>query len=234
MRTLLLADIHANWQALNAVHQAEPDFDACFVLGDLVDYGVDGPAVIEWVQKYATFVIRGNHDHAVSQLVLPRSAGTPLKQLRNETRAIHWKTLGEDAMTYLAELPLRKRVMCDGLACELLHATPRDCMNEYLPAHSTAWEEQLAACRVDLLCVGHTHRPFVQSAAGKRVVNPGSVGQPRDGHPGASYAILEDGELELKRISYPIEETLTAMRNAGLSEGSLTFARYMLQNGLTA
>jgi len=234
MRVLLLADIHANWQALQAVHEAEPEFDACFVLGDLVDYGVDGPAVIQWVRQHATAVIRGNHDHAVAQLVLPRSAGTPLKQLRNETRALHWKTLDRDSLSYLAELPVRKQLVCDGLAYELLHATPRDCLNEYLSQHSPAWEEQLGLTRADLLCVGHTHRPFVLSAAGKRVVNPGSVGQPRDGIPQASYAIVQDGTIELKRTPYPINETLAAMEQAGLTTESLHFARYMLNNGLTA
>ena len=69
-----------------------------------------------------------------------------------------------------------------------------------------------------MVCVGHTHQPYVLEVGGKLVINPGSVGQPRDGDPRASYAIIDDFKVELKRIEYPVEETVRTIQESSLPE----------------
>ena len=70
----------------------------------------------------------------------------------------------------------------------------------------------------DVVCVGHSHQPYVLEVNNKLVINPGSVGQPRDGDPRASYAVVEDYNVELKRIEYPVEATIETIRQSTLSE----------------
>ncbi len=89
MRLLLLADIHSNWPALQAVDE---HYDACLFLGDLVDYGADPVPCIDWVKQHATAAIRGNHDHSVAQRVPPRS-GSGLRRLAAATRPLHWNLI---------------------------------------------------------------------------------------------------------------------------------------------
>jgi diadenosine tetraphosphatase ApaH/serine/threonine PP2A family protein phosphatase len=69
-----------------------------------------------------------------------------------------------------------------------------------------------------VVCVGHTHFPYVLEVGEKLVINPGSVGQPRDGDPRAAYAVIEDQRVELKRIEYPVEETVRTVLESGLPE----------------
>ncbi|MCA8982208.1 MAG: metallophosphoesterase family protein [Planctomycetaceae bacterium] len=231
MRILVLADIHANWPALRAIARAEPDCDECLVLGDLVDYGVSAREVIRWVQAHASQVIRGNHDHAVAQFIRRRPHVSGLKQFLNETRQIHWQELNCSELNYLGGLPTQLTLYRDGLKLRLLHATPRDPLGEYLLPDVTRWEEPTRNLQADILLVGHTHIPFEIECHGLRIVNPGSVGQPRDGIASASYAVLEQGHVEFKRIAYDYTETLTDLSAAGISEESLVLARKILEPG---
>jgi predicted phosphodiesterase len=80
------------------------------------------------------------------------------------------------------------------------------------------WERRLANVESDVVCVGHTHQPYVLEAAKKLVINPGSVGQPRDGDPRASYAVLEGFKVELKRVEYRVEETVESLMGCGIPE----------------
>ena len=100
----------------------------------------------------------------------------------------------------------------------LVHASPRDPLDEYAPADPEFWGRRLQNIDVDVVCVGHTHHPYVLEAGDKLVINPGSVGQPRDGDPRASYAIIQDYNVELKRVEYPIEETIAVIQASSLSD----------------
>jgi len=232
MKTLVIADLHGNWPALQAVHQAEPDFDVCLVLGDLVDFGVSAREIIGWVREHADVVVRGNHDHAVAQYIRPHQpASSPLKQLRNETRYCHWQHLNAEELAYLADLPVRACCELEGWKTLLLHATPRDPLNEYLACHPELWQVQLQGLDCELLCVGHSHLPFLCDVGTQRVLNPGSVGQPRDGDPRASYAIIEAGEIHLRRVTYEIARTLDDLRQAGISEPAWQAAQRILTTG---
>ena len=233
MRILVLSDIHANWSALGAVISQEQDCDACLVVGDLVDYATGARNVIAWVREHADGVIRGNHDHAVAQFIQPSEPESDFKLLRNETRNHHWDSLSQRDLNYLARLPLSLEIELDGLRFYLVHASPRDPLNEYLPNAPEIWEKRLREIEADIVCVGHTHFPYICPLKQKQVLNPGSVGQPRDGDPRASYAIIENGKIQLKRIEYDIGKTIEQMTKAGLSEQAVQAASRILKSGST-
>src|SRR5262249_3549704 len=122
MRILLMADIHANWPALQAIQEPH---DVCICLGDLVDYALEPAPCIDWVRRNAHYCVRGNHDHGVAQDV--RVVGrTGYKYLTGLTRPLTRGRLGEDDMRYLSQLPLSKMVTLDDTRFHLVHATPRD------------------------------------------------------------------------------------------------------------
>lgn len=212
MRVLLLADVHGNRAALDVVREPH---DVCLFLGDLVDYGPEPAACIEWARRHAHHAVRGNHDHGVAQNVDVQGVGG-FRFLTAATRPPTVAALNPVQRRYLAGLPTSRMLTLRGKRFLLVHATPRDPMDEYAPADPAFWAPRLAGLEVDYVCVGHTHQPYVLVVNGVTVINPGSVGLSRDGDPRAGYAVIEDGEVTLKRVEYPIEETVAALRASGL------------------
>lgn len=227
MRILLIADIHSNWPALRAIQ--EP-FDACLFVGDLVDYGPDPVPCIDWVRQNVHTSVRGNHDHAVAQRILPKG-NTGFRKLAVATRPLHWNLIDPARNKFLARLPITARVQIDGYRFQLLHATPRDPMDEYLGPDPAAWEARVQGIEADFLCVGHTHVPYEIQVGDLRVVNPGSVGQSRDGDPRASYAIIEDGQVQFKKVAYDIDETLRLLKKQDVAPWAIELSAAVLQTG---
>jgi putative phosphoesterase len=213
-RILLIADIHSNWPALQAIN--EP-FDLCIFLGDLVDYGLEPSPCIDWVRKNCKYTVRGNHDHGAAQHVTVNGL-SGFKFLTGITRPLTRHMLSEPERRFLMELPITRTVTIDDLRYYMCHATPRDPLDEYAPADPEFWSRRLEHIDADIVCVGHTHMPFVLEVGTKLVVNPGSVGLARDGNPRASYAILEGRKVELKRIDYPIESTVNVIKASTLPD----------------
>jgi putative phosphoesterase len=216
MRILLLADVHGNWPALRAI--TEPH-DLCLCLGDLVDYGLDPAPCVAWARANAHITIRGNHDHGVAQDV-PVSGRNGYKFLTGVTRPLSRERLGPEDLRYLSQLPVTRLLTLDKMRFLLVHATPRDPLDEYAPADVEFWERRLQHVDADVVCVGHTHHPYVLEVGDKLVINPGSVGQPRDGDPRASYAVIEDFKVELRRVEYPVEETVQTVEQSDLPEAA--------------
>lgn len=227
MRILVLADIHSNWPALAAVQ--EP-FDACLFVGDLVDYGTDPVSCINWIRKHAAVSVRGNHDHAVAQRI-PVKKTSGLHRLAAATRPLHWKLLSGLHMKFLMRMPVTRKLTLDDKRFYLVHATPRDPFDEYLREDRAAWEARLKGIDADFVLVGHTHIPFAMQLDGPMVINPGSIGQPRDGDPRAAYAIIENGKVELRRVKYDIDATLKHMRDSGVDSDTLELAEMVLRSG---
>ncbi len=227
MRILILADIHANWPALAAID--EP-FDVCLVLGDLVDYGPEPEPCIDWIREHAHWVIRGNHDHAVAQNIVAKGT-MGYAYLTRETRPLMWERLDQMHVDYLARLPVTETITLDGHVFFRVHATPRDPLNEYLLDDPQQWESRLSHVEADIVCVAHTHRQFVLELNGRKLLNPGSVGQPRDGDPRAGYAIIEEGKIELKRVQYDVERAVELMRQLRISEQAKQATMKLLRAG---
>jgi len=207
MRVLVLADVHGNRAALEAIR--EP-FDVCICVGDLVDYGPEPGPCIDWVRENAAHCVRGNHDHGVAQNVEVQGAGG-FRYLTAITRPLSVSAITPDQRRYLADLPTSRMFTLGGKRFMVVHATPRDPMEEYAPSEINFWKPRLAGLKVDYLLVGHTHQPYTLQVNGTRVVNPGSVGLARDGDPRAAYAIIDDDDVQLKRVEYDIADTLRAV-----------------------
>jgi len=213
MRILVISDLHANWPALEAVVSAQ-SFDRVFVIGDLVSYGPHPREVVEFVRNRAQLVVRGNHDNALAFDADCRCAPAS-KPLAESTRAVHRVLLSPDQIDWLGRLPFTAEHEADDRRYFAVHASPRDHLFRYTLT-PTAPDDHLLAeianIRADVVLLGHTHFPMVRHAGSRLVVNPGSVGQPRDGDPRASYALIEDGAVTLKRAAYDIERTVRDLR----------------------
>jgi predicted phosphodiesterase len=223
LKTLLLSDIHGNIDALSA---AEDDLrrrgehaDLVLVLGDLVDYGPAPNEVIAWVRAHADHAVRGNHDHAMATGADCQSSAS-FKELSVVTRELFRPRLDATSLEFLKALPSRLSVSIGGRIAWMVHATPRNPLFEYLgpEAPDEAWAATLGTLAEDSAYVflGHTHLPFVKQIGKTVVVNPGSLGQPKDGDPRGCYAVIDEGRVDLRRVHYDVERAVSRLWNLGL------------------
>ena len=227
MRILVVSDIHANFAALSAINEPH---DVCLCLGDLVDYGPDPAACVRWAMKNAHYAIRGNHDHGVAQGI-PVLGETGYRYLTGVTRPYVWKSLDPDERRYLLQLPVTQRITLDGKRIMMVHATPRDPLDEYVMRDPKTWAKRLQNIDADLVCVGHSHVQFNLLVDDVVVLNPGSVGQPRDGDPRAAYAIIEGNKIELKRVDYSFEETISKLEALDIPDRAKQMFSHSLREG---
>jgi putative phosphoesterase len=227
MRILVIADIHGNWPALQAL--SEPH-DICLCLGDLVDYALEPKPCIDWVRRNTQHAIRGNHDHGMAQNVTVVGR-TGFKYLSGVTRALVRPTLDDGELHFLGRMPVSRMVTLDNTRFLLVHATPRDPLDEYAPADAEFWHRRLQNVEADVVCVGHTHQPYVLEVGDKLVLNPGSMGQPRDGDPRACYAVIEDFKVELKRVAYPVEDAVRPILASALPDQAKEMLAEVLRTG---
>jgi putative phosphoesterase len=228
MRILLIADVHGNWPALQAA-AAEPH-DLCLCLGDLVDYALEPAPCIAWARDHARHTIRGNHDHGAAQNVAVH-ARTGYKYLTAVTRPLTRERLGEEDLRWLSRLPVTRMTTLDNTRFFLVHATPRDPLDEWAPPDPEFWARRLRDVEADVVCVGHTHQPYVLEVGDKLVINPGSVGLPRDGDPRAAYAVLEDYKVDLKRVEYAVEDAVGVVQASALPEDAKGLLTEALRTG---
>jgi putative phosphoesterase len=209
MKILVMSDLHANWPALEAVVSAE-EFDRLFVIGDLVSYGPHPREVVEFVSSHADLLVRGNHDNALGLGVDCRCAPSS-KPLAEATRAVHRTLLSAEQIRWLGRLPFTAERKEDGRTFYAVHASPRDHLFRYTLTPTAPDDhvlKQVSGVKANYVLLGHTHFPMMRRAGRRLVLNPGSVGQPRDGDPRAAYAVIEDGAVTLKRAEYDVERTV--------------------------
>jgi diadenosine tetraphosphatase ApaH/serine/threonine PP2A family protein phosphatase len=233
MRYLILSDIHANLEALEAVLAVEVAAEATLVLGDMVGYGADPNAVIERVRQLpaATF-IRGNHDKVGAGIESVRSFNHLARHAIEWTAAV----LMPEHRRWLTELPKGPLVVDDTV--EICHGSPFD-EDVYIFDDLDA-QRALVVSRRPLCLFGHTHLPslfkvvdgtlygtaldaerdaVIPLQRGARyLINVGSIGQPRDGDPRAGYGVLDDEGRELRtfRVPYAVERAQQRIIAAGL------------------
>jgi putative phosphoesterase len=227
VRILVVSDIHANWPALSAIHEPH---DVCLCLGDLVDYGPEPLPCVQWAMEHVQYAIRGNHDHGVAQGI-PVTGDYGYRFLTRVTRPAMWDALGQEERRYLLQLPVTQRVTLGGRRFLLVHATPRDPLDEYLMKDPATWAKRLQNIEADVVCVGHSHVQFNLQVENTLVLNPGSVGQPRDGDPRAAYAVIDDNRIELKRVAYDVEETVSKVLRSDLPERAKSLLVHSFRHG---
>lgn len=221
MKIAVLSDIHANLPALLAVLEdcKKQNIERFWLLGDYVDYGVSARETVALLEQLEPeHVIAGNHD-ACLYLSSVRSSQTPHgKQsfsftkdlIEKEPEAFLWlKKIVENPVIHLKH----EKIM-------LVHGTISDpYWGKLLPEQNV--EEvfsDMERADVRLLLAGHSHRSFLIARNGRRIVNPGSVGQPRDGFLEASYAILDGESIVFRRVGYDVDQAAQTIRQAGLPE----------------
>jgi putative phosphoesterase len=223
MRVLVLSDIHANRAALEAIRE---ECDVCLFLGDVVDYALEPAPCVEWVRRHATYAVRGNHDHGVAQKVFLQGAGG-YRYLTGVTV----ERITESQRRWLGAMPTSRMLTLNGKRYLMVHATPRDPMDEYAPPDVDFWTRKLDGISADYVCVGHTHVQFILQVGDTTVVNPGSVGIPRDGDPRAAYAVITADGPVLRRVEYPIDETVAAVEAADMPDLAKQMLTEILRNG---
>ncbi len=221
MRALVISDIHGNIEALRALEaqwgERVRDFTQIICLGDLVDYGPNPGDVIDWVRSHATHVVRGNHDHAVATGESCRSAPF-LLEASILTRERLQPTLSESHISYLGGLPLTDIVtdseQADSVGLHLVHASPSDPLYAYMPPTRTddEWSSALGATGGETVLIGHTHLAFVRPVGKGLVINPGSLGMPKDGNPYGSYAIIDGRSVQFCRVAYDPKPLIKRLR----------------------
>jgi putative phosphoesterase len=233
MKILIISDIHANLAALQAVLAAETDPDLTVCLGDLVDYGPQPAECVALVRANAQIVVMGNHDYAVGEREDPHCSPA-YRHLAQVTRDYSIQSLDDNAAQFLASLPREARFEKIGARFAAFHAAPSDPLFQYLPpdTQDRVWEiEAECAHYPDLLLLGHTHLPMVRKVGSTTIVNPGSVGQPKDGDPRAAYTIWEDGEIQLRRAEYDIQRTADAFHGTDLAPDDVARLIAILRSG---
>ncbi|MGI8478194.1 MAG: metallophosphoesterase family protein [Thermomicrobiales bacterium] len=233
MRILLVSDIHSNLVALEAVLAHCPEFDAIWNIGDTIGYGPKPRECIDrLVDLFANPVLVGNHDLACIGEVDPAEFN-PIAQIAARWTALQ---LGMDHRAYLQELPAL--TVAEGIT--LAHGSPRSPVWEYVTNASIA-TENFACFESELCVIGHTHiamfahlrdgadaaeiyplrpREPLDLDVGRFILNPGSVGQPRDRDPRAAYALLDTdrGVVTGFRVDYDISATQRQMALANLPD----------------
>ncbi|MFL5954623.1 MAG: metallophosphoesterase family protein [Gaiellaceae bacterium] len=232
MRVAVISDIHSNLHALRAVLadiEGEAP-DEIWSLGDVVGYGPRPNECVDLTRERAHLSLSGNHDLAVVGTIdIADFSG-------DAAAAAHWTrgVLGKDNAAWLATLsPQAVRP-----GAELYHGSPRDAVWDYVLTEQIALISLLET-EAPIVLVGHSHVALglswdgtsltgglapdgteVDLAAGRWLLNPGSVGQPRDGDPRAAWLLIDidAGRAAFRRVPYPIEETQSEIRANGLPD----------------
>jgi putative phosphoesterase len=209
MRVGLVSDIHGNLPALEAVLADMPAVDTVVCAGDVVGYNPWHGDCVDRVRDRSIPTVAGNHDRAVAGgggFAFNSAAGAGVRHAR--------ETLTEGQLDWLRGLPAERRVL--GGRLKLVHGHPenpdRYTFPEQFGPHLLGDE--------DVLVLGHTHVQHHEIYDAGVVVNPGSVGQPRDGDPRAAYAVLDLETLAVteRRVEYDVDRVVAAIAEAGLPD----------------
>lgn len=231
MLYLLIADIHANLEALNAVLQAaaKSRFSKIICLGDIVGYGANPNECCNIMRREHAACVLGNHDAAAAGVI-----GTEWFN-QHAAACVEWtqRQLTEENFAFLKNLPKQfsTKINSDSILC--VHGTPQDPILEYIDFSSAL--QALQTVKENLILVGHTHTPYVFSkqnelflkenskiafSSKRLVVSLPSVGQPRDLNKKAGFALLDSERktIEIKRVEYDIAAAAKKIIDAGLPE----------------
>lgn len=234
MRYLILSDLHANIDAVDAVLDSVAGaWNHLIVLGDLVGYGAEPNAVIDRVRSLnPVAVIRGNHDKAACGL----DDGENFNQIARFAASWTQEHLTADNREYLRQLPPGPTTIDDRL--EICHGSPFD--EDHYIFDAVDAQHAFQAARRPVCVFGHTHLPVIFMASGTQfladvpdddlrmltfepngcyLINPGSVGQPRDGDARAAFGVYDsEGSMEFGRVEYNVSSAQRRISAAGLPQ----------------
>ena len=212
-RVIIFGDLHANWEALLALQQAEQRPDVVLCLGDVVGYGPDPKRCLDAVRSSATHIVRGRHDLAVGQLAPAVDAETGRDGDSDllEASWAHTRSLLSAAdRDYLASLPADRTVEIAGTRFHLTRLAPDDPDTEthmLITMSQARLRELFGDLEADVILLGGPHVPALRQVDDRLIVCPGSLGLPRYGVPDPTFAAWEDGRVQVHHLHYHPEDT---------------------------
>lgn len=218
MKIAIISDIHANLPALDVVLEdiKKNECGHIFVLGDLVGYYHWPQQVVAKIMQLPNCTtIRGNHEDLLMRTYVDSDFASRCKLKYGSGLEIALKTLSEDEMRWLSELPICQQVQFEGVIFSLFHGSDKE-VNEYIyPDSSIKRIEAIGYNQADYVFYGHTHYPVVFNQGKTTIANPGSVGQPRDFGSLASYLILNTKNRALipRRLHFDSEKVIKKVLN---------------------
>ena len=222
-RIAVVADIHANWPALDAVLKDinKKKVEGVWFLGDLLGYGAYPHKVVQVIQKKSQLSIAGNYD--LNVLAFPKKKAKWKKSKHpSKYYSFKWsfKNITPEDKKYIKSLPKTKKINALGFEFLLVHGSP-DGIDDPLATNTPRKKFVDIASRVneDVVLCGHTHHFFTKTVSGVKFINPGSVGRPFDGDSRASYIILSKRGSKLLvenfRVKYDTARNLRKMKREG-------------------
>jgi putative phosphoesterase len=212
---LVISDVHSNLAALEAVLDDAGYWDASICAGDVVGYGPKPQECIDRIAFKGFNTVTGNHDRAVATVETDWFNDDAQEAIR-----INRGMLSPANLKWLGSLPTGLSHEFDGVNVLVYHGSPTRPLTSYVfqTEAETHAEEYLRQTGADVLILGHTHIPYTVQRGNRFILNPGSVGQPRDGDPRASYLILDTESLKAdhRRVDYNIDATAEAIEAEGL------------------
>lgn len=213
VKLALLGDIHGNYLALQAVLAAATSsgVEKLLVTGDLVGYYYAPLKVVEMLHSWDKYMVRGNHE---DMLINARNNPIFLAQISDRYGSglsLAIEQLGEQQLDELCNLPCKQDLMIDGCRIMLCHGAPWNVDQYIYPDTALDMLERCANQDYDLVVLGHTHYPMLKKIGKTVLVNPGSVGQPRNRQPGACWALFdtEDRTITFHNESYDLTDLVS-------------------------
>ncbi|MDD1745359.1 MAG: metallophosphatase family protein [Candidatus Methanoperedens sp.] len=211
----LISDVHSNAVALENVLSILDEMGVEKILhaGDIIGYNPYPNETVELFKKNKIISILGNHERALI-------SGDISDFNPYAAAALLWtrRVMSPENLSYIKSLKSREHMIIDKTRIVVIHGSPRDVDEYVFPVNVSA--HFLAATKADVLVLGHTHVQFKKEYSLGTVLNPGSVGQPRDENPEAAFAVYDTatGETQLKRTGYNIEKVIEDMHSAHLPD----------------
>jgi putative phosphoesterase len=218
-RVLVISDIHCNIDALERVIEDAGHFGTAICAGDVLGYGPDPLECINAMISLGVNCIAGNHDLAAYS-----GDSSRLNAYAQAAISVQRQLLKQSQVAWLGRLPASLALELGGVKVSVYHGSPMSPSYEYVYPEEAGLrtEEFLEFTGADLLILGHTHIPYLIRLGERLLLNPGSVGQPRDGDPKASYALLDidEGRVEVihRRVEYDIDGVADRIRRRGIPE----------------
>lgn len=209
MRLALLGDIHGNALALRVVLDAaaKEGVEKLLITGDLIGYYFEPMEVLSLLEPWDKLIVRGNHEEMLALAYADASRIAAIESRYGSGLRMALEELSSVQIEELCRLPHPLSVEVDGLRILLCHGAPWDSGQYVYPDAPRELLERCAEADVDIVVMGHTHYPMLHEVNNCILVNPGSVGQPRNHRPGADWALLDthSRKIEMRHEKYDIQ-----------------------------
>ncbi len=213
-RFIIFGDLHANWEALMALQQSEPQPYAVFCLGDIVGYGPDPKRCLDAVRISSTHLIGGWHDQAVGNSALTVEMKNNQEPESIELLEASWahtrSVLSETDRIFLQTLPSALTVEVAGVRFHMTRLWPDDVETEnrmLITMPQTQLAERFGQIEADVILLGGPHVPALRQLDHRLIVCPGSLGQPRYGIPEPTFAVWHNHQVRIHHLHYQPQAT---------------------------